>query len=174
MPRLLVITLAFLLFPGCAPAQVLPADLRTGHAPLDEKLAKMVTADEHAISASAAKQLTDAVFLDAREPDEYAVSHLPGARLLGYKSVDWTQVRGVDKDRPLVVYCTVGYRSERIARQLRERGFRRVYNLYGSLYAWKLAGFSLEDAQGRATEQLHVYNRKWGALVPDRIGEKIY
>lgn len=159
---------------ACAPAQPLPKDLKTGYEELDAKLAKMVTVDDNAISAKAANGLADALFLDAREPDEYAVSHLPGAKLLGYSEIDWSQLRGVDKSRPVVVYCTVGYRSERVARDLRERGFERVYNLYGSLYAWALAGLPLEGPDGQRTRRIHTYNKRWGTFIPDTVGEKTY
>ncbi len=171
--RLFIVLSFFILLQGCRlTAQEIPERLRTGYGPLDEKLSTLVTVDSLAISARRARTL-DAKFIDAREPEEFRVSHLPGALPLGYKSPDYAVLNDLDKDRPLVVYCTVGYRSERIAKELRERGFTRVYNLFGSLYAWKLAGYELVNAQG-PTEQLHTYNRKWGSFVPDSIGEKVY
>ncbi|MEO0733067.1 MAG: rhodanese-like domain-containing protein [Bacteroidota bacterium] len=168
LPLLLVLVLA-----SCVRAQQVPERLQTGHRPLDKKLAKLVTADDNALSAAEANALENALFLDAREPAEYTVSHLPGARLLGYDRPDYAVLKNVDKDRPLVVYCTVGYRSERAAQQLRKRGFTQVYNLYGSLYAWALADLPLENAQG-PTNQLHTYNKKWGTFVPDSLGEKVH
>lgn len=166
--------LFILLLASCGRAQNVPERLRTGHAPLDEKLARLVTADANAVSAAEARALPDPVFLDARESDEFAVSHLPGALPLGYKNIDLGVVAGANQSRPLVVYCTIGYRSERAAKKLRAAGFTRVYNLYGSLYAWKLAGFPLEDAAGRTTDRLHTYNKKWGGLVPATIGKKVW
>ena len=172
--RSLLYLIAFLplLLTGCMLAQDVPPRLLTGHAELDERLARLVTADSLAISAADARALHP-VFIDAREPEEYAVSHLPEAVPLGYDDPDFSRLSAVDKRRPVVVYCTVGYRSERMARQLRERGFERVYNLYGSIYAWKLAGFPVYDAAG-PTNRLHTYNRKWGNFVPDSIGEKVW
>lgn len=163
-----------LLLASCVRAQDVPSRLKTGYAPLDDKLARLVTADERAISANEARELDNPVFLDARETAEYRVSHLPGALHLGFDRMDMGVVEELDRDRPVVVYCTVGYRSERAAKKLREAGFSRVYNLYGSLYAWKLAGYPLEDAAGKATERLHTYNRKWGTFAPDSIGEKVH
>jgi rhodanese-related sulfurtransferase len=169
LPLLLVLFLA-----SCGRAQNVPVRLQTGYLPLDEKLSKLVTADEQAISAQEAHAMDNALFLDARETAEYEVSHLPGALLLGYDNLDLSVVSDTDKSRPVVVYCTVGYRSERAAQKLRKAGFKKVYNLYGSLYAWKLAGFSLEDASGQTTNRLHTYNKKWGSFVPDDIGEKVW
>jgi rhodanese-related sulfurtransferase len=111
--------------------------------------------------------------VDTREAEEYAVSHLPGAVHLGYSDPDFSVLEGVDAARPLVLYCTVGYRSERMASELRQRGFSRVYNLYGSLYAWKLAGLPLRDGNG-FTERMHTYNRKWGTYIPDSLGTKVH
>jgi len=163
-----------LLFASCIRAQNVPARLETGYDPLDEKLEKLVTADDQALSAKEAAALAGAVFLDAREAVEYDVSHLPGAINIGYDKLNLKAVKAVDKSRPVIVYCTVGYRSERAAKKLRKKGFTQVYNLYGSLYAWKLAGLPLEDAAGKPTEKLHTYNAKWGSFVPETIGEKVH
>lgn len=169
-----LLPLLFILFmASCVRAQEVPARLKTGYPVLDQKLATLVTADASALSAKEANALENAIFLDAREPTEYGVSHLPNALLLGYDKPNYKVLKGLDKSRPVVVYCTVGYRSERAAAKLRKRGFKEVYNLYGSLYAWKLAGLPLENAQG-PTEKLHTYNKKWGTFVPDSIGEKVY
>lgn len=168
--RSILPTLAFLIFSltgiSCQPAPV-PERLQTSYAPLNEKLAKTIKADEHAISAEEASALSNPLFLDAREVEEYNVSHLPGAERIGYDQPDFALVAEVDKDRPVVVYCTIGYRSERMAKQLRDQGFSKVYNLYGSIYAWSLAGLPLENAQGRPTKSIHTYNKKWGTYFPN-------
>ncbi len=175
MPRFSLLSLLLVvLLASCVRAQQVPPRLSTGYGPLDEKLSTLIAADSVAISAQEANNLSNALFLDAREPEEYAVSHLPGAINIGYDKLNLKTVKEVDKSRPLVVYCTVGYRSERAAAKLRKKGFTKVYNLYGSLYAWKLAGFPLEDAAGKPTNRLHTYNKKWGSFVPETIGEKTY
>lgn len=152
---------------------IVPERLKTTYPPLNNKLAGLVSADSLALSAREASRLTGAIFLDAREPEEYLTSHLPGAIFLGYNRPDYGILESLDRDTPLVVYCTVGYRSERIATALRERGFDQVYNLYGSLYAWKLSGLPLVNADG-PTDRLHTYNRKWGTFIPDTLGIKVY
>ncbi|THH35536.1 rhodanese-like domain-containing protein [Neolewinella litorea] len=154
-------------------SQEIPPRLRTGYGPLDDRLSRMVTADSLSLSPAEVRQLDDPLLLDAREPVEYGVSHLPGARNLGYDDARYELLSGVDPDRPLVVYCTVGYRSERMAEELRSRGFRRVYNLYGSIYAWALAGYPLVDQAG-PTRRIHTYNKKWGTYFPDSLATKVY
>ncbi len=56
--------------------------------------------------------------LDAREPDEYAVSHLHGAIRVAPDSTAEQLSGRVDFSRPIVVYCSVGYRSSILARRL--------------------------------------------------------
>ncbi len=150
---------------GCQ-QQVVPERLQTSYAPLNEKLASMVTADAVAISPQEAKQLQKPIFLDARELEEYQVSHLPQAWHIGYDQPQLEQLAGLDKESPLVVYCTIGYRSERMAQKLRKLGFKQVYNLYGSIYAWAMAGYPLERAGGESTQKIHTYNKKWGTYYP--------
>lgn len=152
--------------------QEVPPRLRTGYGALDERLSRMVTADSSAINPEEAAAIEGAIYLDAREAEEYAVSHLPGAVHLGFDRPDYSVVEPLDRDTPLIVYCTIGYRSERTAEDLRSRGFNRVYNLYGSIYAWILDGRPLTDAEG-VTHRVHTYNRKWGDYLPDGIVTKI-
>ena len=152
-------------------AQSVPERLETSYQPLNKKLAKTIAADQYAISAPEAKQLDEPLFLDARETAEYQISHLPGALMIGYDQPDFSILDQTDKQRPVVVYCTIGYRSERIANDLRSKGFNNVYNLYGSIYAWKLAGYPLIDAEGKTTEKVHTYNKKWGTYFPDDANE---
>ncbi len=172
--NLTLCALSLLLFHGCRlSSQDVPERLKTNYAPLDEELATLVTADSLAISAREAEQLKNAVFLDARGKEEYAVSHLPDAIRIGYDDPDYAALAGIDRSVPLVVYCTVGYRSEKIANALRKRGFSDVRNLYGSIYAWKLAGYPIVDAAG-PTERLHTYNKKWGSYFPDSLATKVY
>ena len=154
-------------------SQEVPERLRTGYGPLDERLSRMVTADSLSLSPEEVRQLQDPLLLDAREPAEYAVSHLPGARNLGYDDPDYGTLENVDRDRPVVVYCTIGYRSERMAEELRSRGFDKVYNLYGSIYAWALAGNPVVNAAG-PTDRIHTYNEKWGSYFPDSLLTKVH
>ena len=175
--RYLVLSLSalgLLLVYGCrSPSPVVPTRLRTSYAPLDKQLRRMVPVDSFTLSPTEARALPDVVFLDARERPEYETSHLPGARYLGFSMPDTTAVASLSRDTPLVVYCTVGYRSARLAQELRQAGFERVYNLYGSIYAWRLAGLPLVNATG-PTSNIHTFNRKWGRFIPDTLGTKVY
>ena len=102
--------------------------------------------------------------LDARETDEFAVSHIPGAIHVGYNHFKPSSIESLDKTRPVVVYCSIGYRSEKIAERLQQRGFT-VYNLYGSIFEWANRGHPLVDSEGVSTHQLHAFSKKWSRWV---------
>ena len=118
------------------------------------------------------EKLSRAVLLDVREAKEYAVSHLPEARLCGYEAFDWEQVRRLPKDTLILVYCSVGYRSERMGEALIKEGYTQVYNLYGGIFEWVNQGNALLNDQGKTTEQVHSYNRRWAKWL--RRGEAVW
>ncbi|MBF9140113.1 rhodanese-like domain-containing protein [Hymenobacter properus] len=120
----------------------------------------------HELSAPTAPLL-----LDARTPAEYAVSHLRGAELVPYDSVPTAEFPGVDRRRPVVVYCSVGYRSERLGDRLWALGFAHVRNLYGGLFEWVNEGYPVENAAG-PTANVHPYSALWGAWL--KRGRKAY
>lgn len=69
------------------------------------------------IDIPAAARAAEAVFLDAREPVEYQVSHIEGALNVGFNHFDLQSVAHIPKDTPVIVYCSVGFRSEKIAKK---------------------------------------------------------
>ena len=80
------------------------------------------------------------VLLDARAKDEYAVSHLRGAYRIDPSSASHPVLDTLDRDAPVVVYCSVGYRSAKVTAALQERGFTQVANLKGSIFRWANEG----------------------------------
>lgn len=119
----------------------------------------------------ASKKNTQVVFADAREPREYEVSHLPNAIFCGYDHFDLNALAGVPKNQPIIVYCSVGYRSEKIAERLRAQGYTDVSNLYGGIFEWVNQGQPVVNAAGR-TEEVHAFDPKWGIWL--QKGKKVY
>jgi len=114
------------------------------------------------------------ILLDAREPDEYAVSHLKGAKNVGYKKFDLKSLSGIDKDAPIVVYCSVGYRSEKIGEKLQKAGFSNVVNLRGGIFDWANQRRPLVNKQQKMVTDVHPYNRSWGKwLTPEKSKEPV-
>lgn len=114
------------------------------------------------------------VILDARELSEYKVSHIEGARYIGYDEVDFNVVEDFSKDTPIVIYCSIGVRSEKIGEKLKQQGFTNVQNLYGSIFEWANKGYDLVDNAGYPTTKVHGYSWLWGKWMVNENYEKIY
>ena len=112
------------------------------------------------------------VLLDIREAPEFTVSHLRGARLVGYDKFSLATVRDLPKNAPIVVYCSVGVRSEKIGAQLKQAGFTNVRNLYGGLFEWVNEGQPVVTAANQPTDRVHAYSPTWGIWL--RRGRKVY
>lgn len=111
------------------------------------------------------------LILDARSEEEYAVSHLAAARRLEIPSHLSAEpestaqaLQEVSKHIPIVVYCSVGYRSAKVAQQLAQAGFSDVFNLEGGVFQWVNEDRSLTH-NGQPTQLVHPYNAAWGALL---------
>jgi len=111
------------------------------------------------------------LLLDAREKREYEVSHIKGARWVGYDDFDLSRVKDLPKDTPIVVYCSVGYRSGVVAGKLIAAGFEHVENLYGGIFEWKNREHPVYR-DSTETDSVHAYNRKWGIWL--QKGKKVY
>ncbi len=108
------------------------------------------------------------LLLDVRTEDEYAVSHLAGARRLDPETTDFSALGDLPKDAPVVTYCAVGYRSAEMARRLQQAGFTNVQNLEGSLFAWANEGRPVYR-DGQAVRQVHPYDAVWGHLLHEDL-----
>jgi len=112
------------------------------------------------------------VFLDAREKREYEVSHIKNAIWVGYDDFNLKRVAKVSKSKKIVVYCSVGYRSEKIAEKLLKTGYLKVANLYGSIFEWVNQGRPVYDKNENLTKEDHAYNKDWGKWLTK--GVKVY
>ena len=116
----------------------------------------------------------DLLILDAREPEEFTISHVPGAINVGYDHFKAESIEAlqVPKDAKIVVYCSVGYRSEKVAEKLQKQGYQYVYNLYGGIFDWVNSEYPVVDAAGDTTVKVHGYNKNWSKWIAN--GEKVY
>lgn len=117
---------------------------------------------------------THVLFLDTRTREEYEVSHLKGAVWVGHKKFKTDTIENLveDKTTDIVVYCSIGIRSEDVGEQLLQAGYPNVKNLYGGIFEWKNRGHPVYGPDGNETQKVHAYNRKWGKFLKN--GEKIY
>ena len=116
-----------------------------GQQTFDEKMQSLYKNTVPLINASDLMDRMDQVILlDTRAPEEFAVSHIEGSRCVDYDGFKMKDVKDIPKDAEVVVYCSVGYRSERIGEKLREAGYENVKNLYGGIFDWKNQGMTLK------------------------------
>lgn len=118
---------------------------------------------------------TKAILLDARKKEEFEVSHLKNAIHVGYNSFDLEKIKSKipnKKDTKIVVYCSVGIRSETIAHKLIKAGYTNVFNLYGGIFEWKNNNFKVVNLKGNTTDSVHTFNKKWSKYLT--IGTKVY
>ncbi|MBI5857571.1 MAG: rhodanese-like domain-containing protein [Sphingobacteriales bacterium] len=114
------------------------------------------------------------VLLDAREPAEYAVSKIPGAIYVGFNEFEIDKVKKLvtDKNKKVIVYCSLGVRSEKIGHKIIRAGYNNVLNLWGGIFEWKNEGRQIVDSANQPTENIHAYSKKWGAYL--KKGVKVY
>lgn len=113
------------------------------------------------------------IFLDAREKEEYEVSHLPFAHFVGYNEFIGEVVSDAvpDKNQSIVVYCSIGIRSEKIAEKLKKMGYQNVRNLYGGIFEWSNEELPLIDNLGFNTRRVHIYSKEWAPYL--KKGNKV-
>jgi rhodanese-related sulfurtransferase len=119
-----------------------------------------------------AKNYKKYLILDTREPKEYKVSHLKNAENLGFEKADFDIIKNVDKNTAIVVYCSIGARSEIIGEKLQNQGFTNVQNLYGSIFEWVNAGHAVYDSTKKTTSRVHAYDKTWGKWL--KKGIRVY
>lgn len=117
-------------------------------------------------------KIDQVVLLDAREPQEYEVSHLKNAKLVGFNQFNISILQDIPKNSEIVIYCSIGVRSEKIGEKLKAAGFTNVKNLYGSIFEWVNQGNQVFDTQNLPTKKVHAFNKKWGVWL--NKGEKVY
>lgn len=163
----------------CAPFMVFAADneeLKNVHQELADKF------DE--VSHMSADQLDrlpsdQVVLIDVREVEEYAVSHLENAIQVDPDISNRKFMQRFEssvKDKIVIFYCSVGYRSSDLAEDVQDRliqsGARAVYNLKQGIFGWHNAEMPVVNEAGN-TARIHPYDDYWGRLI-NRRGEVSY
>ncbi|MTI22942.1 rhodanese-like domain-containing protein [Fulvivirga sp. RKSG066] len=110
----------------------------------------------------------EVLILDSRTQKEYETSHIESAIFVDYDNFSEEMVAELDKEKSVVVYCSVGYRSEKIGEKLQKFGFKEVYNLYGGIFDWKNNGGEVVNKSG-VTDSVHTYNKKWSQWLINGI-----
>ncbi len=112
---------------SCAPA---PA---SSHVPMSDYPLEVSIQEAQRLLASAQPPF----LLDVREPSEFAVCQLPGAKLIPMNTVP-ERLAEIPRDVPVLVHCHHGGRSMRVTQFLRSKGYAQVANVQGGIDAWSL------------------------------------
>lgn len=142
--------------------------------PLEARFAQQFGEIAHLEAADVARELSaspgDMVIIDTRQPAEYAVSHLPGAKRVdpGSGLEAALATAGDVSGKTVVFYCTVGYRSSTLATRmqnaLKAAGAKTIGNLRGGVLGWHNKGLPLVDDKGE-TSFVHPYSNAWAAYL---------
>lgn len=87
--------------------------------------------------------------VDVRQPNEYELGHLPGAKLIPMPDLT-DRLNELDPDKTQLVYCAVGGRSRIAAQMLAGKGFKKVINVAGGFKAWESESAIGDQTQGMA------------------------
>lgn len=139
---------------------------------LDQIVGELYIMTVETITPEEMKTLEKYHLFDIRSSKEFDVSHIEGAQFIEYKKFNIKHFPDIPKDEPIILYCTIGYRSERIGEDLLEIGYTKVYNLYGGLINWVNKGYPVYK-DNRETKRVHGYSKNWSRYItnPDIIVE---
>ncbi|PTX59213.1 rhodanese-related sulfurtransferase [Kordia periserrulae] len=146
-----------------------------GQTALDSLLQKENNASVPYITVEELAKKENIVLLDTREKVEFETSHIENAICVGYDKFKLKKVKKLlpkDKNTPIVVYCSLGIRSEDIGEKLQKAGYTNVYNLYGGIFEWKNKEQSVVNDKGETTENVHTFNEDWSIWL--KKGVKIF
>jgi len=127
---------------GCLLAGLMLCDVARSHH------SYLLTVQQLQASLSKADSMSKKGFMliDVRSPEEHRAGVIPGTDL----NIDFREIQarhreiGAQFDDHIVVYCQSGRRSNIAAETLADLGYRHVYNVSGSMNAWREAGYQVE------------------------------
>jgi len=126
------------------------------------------------ISVDEAKDLVrndDRVMIvDVRSDGEMCLGHIKGARFLppGLVKKEAKELFK-EKDVPILVYCSTGDRSLRVAEKLRTMGFNNARSIGGGFNSWLKAGCEMVTDSRFTIQQLDRYSR---TMLLREVGEE--
>lgn len=86
------------------------------------------------------QQTPNAQLIDVRTPGEFAGGHLQNAINIDWNGSEFaTQIKNLDMQKPVFVYCLSGGRSASAASSMRSAGFKTVYEMNGGMMKWRAA-----------------------------------
>ncbi|MGJ5643376.1 rhodanese-like domain-containing protein [Formosa sp. S-31] len=86
--------------------------------------------------------MDDVQLVDVRHPSEIEEhGYIHNSQNIDFNSPTFKEdIKNLDKQRPVVLYCHSGTKSSKCAKELRAAGFVKVYDLQGGISEWKHKG----------------------------------
>lgn len=108
------------------------------------------------------------LLIDARPPDQFAVSHIDGAVNIDATKPDLAPLENVRRDAPIVVYDGPGAVGAAMVQALAQAEFTRVSNLDGGLFRWANEGYAIVNARGEPATKVASLSWGWARLLKGR------
>ncbi len=108
------------------------------------------------------------LLFDVRTHEEFSVSHLHGAHFVPNLDAALKLLHSSGKGQLIVVYCSFGLRSSKLASALIVNGYTNVYNLEGSIFEWANRGNPVYQGD-RRVYKVHPFSFWWGRLLNDNL-----
>lgn len=89
------------------------------------------------------EQPADTVWIDVRQPEEWAEGVIPGSRKIMLADLP-ESLPELDRSQRYIVICRSGNRSGRAAEQMYAQGFDKLINFQGGMLDWYAAGYPVE------------------------------
>lgn len=139
---LIVVTLILLatLLTGC-PSTPIPSASGASAAPTIDISKLADTVDVATVNALRGR--SDVLMIDVREQSEYDAGHIPNITLIPMNQVP-NRLSEIPKDKPVIVTCRSGNRSDQVTTFLRQQGYTNIHNMAGGIVAWQQAGYAVE------------------------------
>lgn len=98
--------------------------------------------------------------IDTREQNEFDISHIQGAKRVGYTNFTVERVWMLDRNTTIILYSTDGTRSAHVGAYMKMMGFIDVRMIHGNIIGWVNAGYALVDKDGHATTNVFVHDKE--------------
>jgi rhodanese-related sulfurtransferase len=89
-------------------------------------------------------QTEDVQLVDVRTVKEFNEHYIKGAENIVFDDNFDQKLEGLQKDKPIIVYCRSGRRSARCAEILAQKGFKKIYDLKGGITQWMKEDLEVE------------------------------
>jgi rhodanese-related sulfurtransferase len=163
---LIIVLIIVLIFGGIYGVKWIRVFMATDY---DEMLSALYSNTVPLIKGNNIEKIENWVVLDVRAANEYAVSHIKGSLWLGYPDTDYSKIEDIPKNKMILVYCSVGYRSERVGEILLKKGYINVKNLYGGIFEWVNCEQPIVDKEEKNTNKVHGFEPSWGKWLDKGI-----